>query len=147
MELLKSVKLKLLNKDAKIPIRASELSSGYDIFASEEKLIKRKSYDIISTGIALELEKGLEAQVRPRSGLAINYGITVLNSPGTIDADYRGEIKIILINHSDRDFLVEKGMRIAQLVFSKICEVEFIVTDNLNNTQRNTDGFGSTGYL
>ena len=91
------------------------------------------------------MQKGMEAQIRPRSGLAVKHGLTVLNAPGTIDADYRGEIKVALINHSNEDFLIKKGMRIAQMVFSSIIDVNLILSDQLSVTERNAGGFGSTG--
>jgi dUTP pyrophosphatase len=145
MVILKNIKIKLLNKDAKIPVKATEESSGYDIFSCEDCLLKKNTYKLISTGITIELEKGMEAQIRPRSGLAIKNGITVLNTPGTIDADYRGEIKVILINHSNEDFLIKKEMRIAQMVFAKVLDVNLIKADYINETNRNSGGFGSTG--
>ena len=100
---------------------------------------------LIGTGIACTVGENYEIQVRPRSGLAIKNGITVLNSPGTIDADYRGEIKIILINHSDEDFQIKKKMRIAQMVFSKVLNVNLIKAESINKTNRDYGGFGSTG--
>ena len=145
MGILKNIKIKLLNNNAKIPVKATEDASGYDIFSCEDCILKKKSYKLISTGIIIELEKGLEAQVRPRSGLAIKHGITVLNSPGTIDADYRGEVKVILINHSNKDFEIKKEMRIAQMVFSEIINVNLIKSENINKTSRDFGGFGSTG--
>lgn len=145
MEILKEIKIKLLNRDAKIPVKATDDSSGFDIFSCEDCILKKKSYKLISTGITIELEKGMEAQIRPRSGLAFKNGITVLNSPGTIDADYRGEVKIILINHSNIDFQIKKEMRIAQIVFSKILNINLIKAENINKTNRDCGGFGSTG--
>ena len=142
---MKELKIKLINKDAVTPKKATEHSSGYDLCACEDYLLKKKSYALIPTGIIIELESGMEAQVRPRSGLAVKHGITVLNTPGTIDADYRGEIKVALINHSDTDFEIEKGMRIAQLVFSSIINVTLIESEKISSTTRDTGGFGSTG--
>ena len=139
------VLIKLLNSDARIPQKATEFSSGYDLFSAEECILAKGSYRLISTGISIAMEKGLEAQVRPRSGLAVKFGITVLNSPGTIDADYRGEVKVALINHSDKDFQIEKGMRIAQMVFAKTAEIDLYETDDLSVTVRGEGGFGSTG--
>ena len=100
---------------------------------------------IIPTGLAIALPVGFEAQVRPRSGLAAKNGITVLNTPGTIDADYRGEIKVILINHSKETFMITNGMRIAQMVIAKHEVADFRIVDDLEHTQRGTKGFGSTG--
>lgn len=108
-------------------------------------LIQPGGRALIPTGLKMSLPIGYEAQVRPRSGLALKHGITVLNSPGTIDADYRGDIGIILINHSDRPFKVEQGDRIAQLVIAKYEQVEFVVVDDLDETDRGAGGFGSTG--
>lgn len=100
---------------------------------------------MVETGIAIALPAGFEAQVRPRSGLAAKNGVTVLNSPGTIDADYRGEIKVILINHGDADFEIERGMRIAQLVVAPVTQVTWNAVADLNETARGAGGFGSTG--
>jgi dUTP pyrophosphatase len=122
-------------------------SAGMDLsaFIKEDILIKPNERKIISTGIAISLPQNLEAQVRPRSGLAIKHGITVLNSPGTIDSDYRGEIKVILINHSQDDFIVKNQDRIAQVVFSEFIKVSLEETDSLDETSRGQKGFGSTG--
>jgi dUTP pyrophosphatase len=100
---------------------------------------------LVSTGIAIELPEGYEAQIRPRSGLALKKGVTVLNSPGTIDHDYRGEIKVILINLSDKEVVIEKGERIAQMVIAPVLKVEVVEVKELSNTQRQDGGFGSTG--
>jgi dUTP pyrophosphatase len=100
---------------------------------------------LIPTGISIELPLGLEAQVRPRSGLALKHGITVLNSPGTIDADYRGEISVVLINHGEEDFMVERASRIAQLVIAPVVQLEILVVDALSTTTRGIGGYGSTG--
>ena len=125
-------------------------SSGIDLSASPDisdkgMIIKPGCREIIPTGIAIELSENLEAQIRPRSGLAYKYGITVLNSPGTIDSDYRGEIKIILINHGQKDFLILPGDRVAQMVFSKVEKVKLIDKKELSTTTRGSRGFGSTG--
>jgi len=145
MEVLKQIKIVSSSLFSTIPQKATEHSAGYDIFSSEETIIESKKYKLISTGIFIEMEKGLEAQIRPRSGLAVKNGITVLNAPGTIDSDYRGEIKVALINHSDTDFKIEKGMRIAQMVFSRVLEVNFEEVASLGETLRGAGGFGSTG--
>ena len=125
-------------------------SSGIDLSASPDisdkgMIIKPGCREIIPTGIAIELPENLEAQIRPRSGLAYKYGITVLNSPGTIDSDYRGEIKIILINHGQKDFLILPGDRVAQMVFSNVEKVKLIDKKELSITTRGSRGFGSTG--
>ncbi len=100
---------------------------------------------LVPTGFALELPHGYEAQVRPRSGLALKHGITILNSPGTIDADYRGEVMVILINHGTEPFLVQRGDRIAQLVIAPVAQVEIVAVEALGETERGPGGFGSTG--
>ena len=129
------------------PVYSSAQASGADIeaFISEPLVIKAGQRAIIPTGISLEIPEGYEAQIRPRSGLAINHGITVLNSPGTIDADYRGEVKIILINTGDTDFTINSGDRIAQIVFSPVIRAEFYPNARLSETDRGEGGFGSTG--
>ncbi len=122
-------------------------SAGMDLIASidEDIIIKSGEIKLIKTGIAIALERGFEAQIRPRSGLALKNGITVLNTPGTIDSDYRGEICVILINHSKLDFVVSRGMRIAQMIIAKYAQAEIIEVENLDETVRGTSGFGSTG--
>ena len=122
-------------------------SAGMDLIASidEDIIIKSGEIKLIKTGIAIALEKGFEAQIRPRSGLALKNGITVLNTPGTIDSDYRGEICVILINHSKLDFIVSRGMRIAQMIIAKYEQAEIIAVENLDETVRGSSGFGSTG--
>jgi dUTP pyrophosphatase len=124
-------------------------SAGMDLIASidEDIIIKSGEIKLIKTGIAIALEKGFEAQIRPRSGLALKNGITVLNTPGTIDSDYRGEICVILINHSKLDFVVSRGMRIAQMIIAKYAQAEIVEVENLDETIRGTSGFGSTGII
>jgi dUTP pyrophosphatase len=136
-----------LSPEAKIPEYKSTGSAGADVFASIEKPIELKPGEItlIPTGIAIELPDGYEAQIRPRSGLALNHGLSILNSPGTIDSDYRGEIKIILANFGPKTFTVENGMRIAQMVFCKVYKGEFTAVNEINRTDRNEGGFGHTG--
>ena len=142
------IKIKKLSDNAVIPQYMTEYSAGMDIYActKEEIILKPMSRKLIPTGIALSIPKGYEAQIRPRSGLAIKNGITLLNSPGTIDADYRGEIKIILINLSNDDFTINNGDRIAQMVINKTEKITFEITNNLDETNRGEGGFGSTGY-
>ncbi len=137
----------LHGKDLVTPKQATLGSAGIDLLAAIDKdvVIKAGTVEIIPTGIAISLPLGYEGQVRPRSGLAAKYGITVLNSPGTIDADYRGEIKAILINHSKEDFIISQGMRVAQLVIAKHETVELIEVVSLDETERGSKGFGSTG--
>ena len=132
---------------AQIPIYGTAHSAGFDLAAciSADVAIAPGEVQIIPTGLAIALPIGFEAQVRPRSGLAAKNGITVLNTPGTIDADYRGELKVILINHGKEVFLVTNGMRIAQMVIAKHEVVEFRIVDDLEHTERGSKGFGSTG--
>ena len=147
-------KLKIYKKSnretIKLPQYQTKGSSGLDLVANleqdiEQITIKPNKWEIIPTGITIELPDGCEAQIRPRSGLAYKYGVTVLNSPGTIDNDYRGEIKIILINHGHEDFIVKNGDRIAQMIISKYEQVELEEIEFLTETTRNDGGFGSTG--
>ncbi len=142
------MKVKLINRsDNTLPAYETELSAGVDLRAQVEAPITLKPMErkLIKTGLFIELPKGTEAQVRPRSGLALKKGISVLNSPGTIDADYRGEIGVILINLSNEAFEVNQGDRIAQLVFTQYQQAEFIEVEQLSETQRGEGGFGSTG--
>ncbi|MDN5279285.1 MAG: dUTP pyrophosphatase [Clostridiales bacterium] len=129
----------------KLPARATHGSAGYDLCSACETVIPAGKFAMVSTGISISMPEGLEAQVRPRSGLAARHGVTVLNSPGTIDSDYRGEICVIMINHGPDDFKIEPGMRIAQLVFSKVINVSFDEREDLDNSERGAGGFGSTG--
>ncbi len=130
-----------------LPSYSTKYSAGMDLAAANIEPITIKSGEIklIPTGICIALANDLEAQIRPRSGLALKHGITVLNSPGTIDADYRGEIKVILINHSKEDFIIERGMRIAQMVVAEYQQISWDEVNNLDNTDRGIGGFGSTG--
>jgi dUTP pyrophosphatase len=138
---------KLNNNSFDLPKYQTEGSVGMDLsaFIENDILIKPNERELIPTGIALSLPQNIEGQVRPRSGLALKYGITVLNSPGTIDSDYRGEIKVILINHGNEDFLIKNNDRIAQLVFNEVVKVSFKEVNNLDQTSRDQKGFGSTG--
>jgi len=140
-----NLKIKLINKDAILPFQANAGDAGLDLFSSEEKLIKPGEAELISTGIVLELPQGTEAQVRPRSGLALRHSVTVLNSPGTIDEGYRGEIKVILINHGKTDFKIDKHMRIAQMVIAPVPKVNIIQVEEVSSSERGEGGFGSSG--
>lgn len=144
---MKKVKIRILRlkKNIPLPTRATPDSVGFDLHAAEGVVIKARSFGVVSTGIAIELPRGVEGQVRARSGLALRYGIGVLNSPGTIDPDYRGEIKVILFNLSDVDFAIKPKDRIAQIVFSRTVEVEFEENHSLTPTKRGKGGFGHTG--
>tara|TARA_B100001057_G_C22843087_1_gene947874 strand:- start:1337 stop:1771 length:435 start_codon:yes stop_codon:yes gene_type:complete len=142
------MKVKIINKSNNPnPNYETVFSSGMDLRAYVENPITLQPNErkLIKTGIHIELPKSYEAQVRPRSGLAYKKGITVLNSPGTIDADYRGDIGVILINHSNQDFIINSGDRIAQLVVSKFIKVIWQTSENISSTVRGGSGFGSTG--
>ena len=130
-----------------LPSYATEQSAGLDLYAFIENQITLKPLErmLVATGLSIELPEGYEAQIRPRSGLAYKHGITVLNSPGTIDADYRGEIKVLLINLSNDNFLINNGDRIAQMVIAKHESVSLIDVQDINTTDRADGGFGSTG--
>jgi len=146
MTILKIKKLEN-SQGLNLPKYETSGSAGMDLVAGIDENIIIKSHEskLIKTGIAIALEKGYEAQIRPRSGLALKNGITVLNTPGTIDCDYRGEICVILINHGKDDFVVSKGMRIAQMVISKYEQAEIVEVSDLDETLRGKGGFGSTG--
>lgn len=128
-----------------LPIYQTEGASGMDIAASETVRIGSGERRVVPTGLRVSIPYGYELQVRPRSGLAMTYGITVLNAPGTIDSDYRGEIKVILINHGRYEYTVARGSRIAQLVLTKVYKAKLIETNTLDGTKRNEGGFGHTG--
>lgn len=134
------------NEDIPLPQYMTDQAAGMDIFAAvaEDEIILPGQRKKIATGIAIALPEGYEAQIRPRSGLALKNGITLLNSPGTIDADYRGEIGLIVINHSEESFTVKRGMRLAQMVVQKIFRADWIEVLELNNTSRGSGGFGHT---
>lgn len=140
--------IKIINKsNHALPNYETIASAGMDLRAnlSEARVLKPLERSIVGTGLFIELPIGYEAQVRPRSGLAAKKGITVLNTPGTIDADYRGEIGVILVNLSNEDFTIENGERIAQLIISKHERAEWIEVNELSETSRGAGGFGSTG--
>ena len=142
------MKIKIINKSSHdLPHYETIASAGMDLRAnlSEDRVLKPLERSIVGTGLFIELPVGIEAQVRPRSGLAAKNGITVLNAPGTIDADYRGEIGVILVNLSNEDFTIENGERIAQLVIAKHERAEWLEVDELTETSRGAGGFGSTG--
>lgn len=142
------MKIKIINKSKHIlPDYATNASAGMDLRANLEEPIVLKSLErtLVATGLFLEIPSGYEAQIRPRSGLAFKNGLTVLNTPGTIDADYRGEIKVILVNLSNQDFVINDGERVAQMVIAKHEQAEWILVDQLIETDRGAGGFGSTG--
>lgn len=147
MTILKIKKLEN-SKELALPKYETTGSAGMDLLAaiSEDIILKPGEIKLVKTGIAIALEKGFEAQVRPRSGLALKNGITVLNTPGTVDSDYRGEVCVILINHSKVDFTITRGMRIAQMVIAKYEQAKIVEVENLDETVRGAGGFGSTGH-
>lgn len=137
----------LLEDGAKLPSYGTEEAAGADVSAFIQSPISLQPGRsvLIPTGIKMEIPKGYEIQVRPRSGLALKHGVTVLNTPGTIDSDYRGEIRVILINHGTETFIIEPGMRIAQLIVAPILKGEFILAQNIALSTRGEGGFGHTG--
>ncbi|NEO56500.1 MAG: dUTP diphosphatase [Okeania sp. SIO3B5] len=139
------LKVKKLDKLAIVPYYAHPQDAGLDLFSIDELTINPGESQLIHTGIAIELPSGTEAQIRPRSGLALKHKITVLNTPGTIDETYRGEIGIILINHGKNSFQVTQGMKIAQMVIASVLSVNVETVDELSTTKRDISGFGSTG--
>lgn len=142
------MKVNIVNKSLnEIPAYSTTQSAGMDLraYLSEPVVMRPLERKLIPTGLYIQLPEGYEAQVRPRSGLAINKGITVLNSPGTIDADYRGEIKIILINLSQEDFIINNGERIAQMIIAPYKQVEWHEVTQLDDSERGKGGFGHTG--
>ncbi len=139
------IKIKKIHPNAIIPKYANEGDAGMDLFSIEEYVIKPGEIILVSTGLKLEIPKGYELQIRPRSGLALKRGITLPNSPGTIDSGYRGELAVILINHGKEDFHIQPGDKIAQAVFNKIETAELEIVDNLSSSSRGEGGFGSTG--
>jgi dUTP pyrophosphatase len=138
------VKFRLLRDDARVPQRATEGSSGYDIVAVDCMSIGPGCWEAIPTGLSMEIPAGYEAQVRPRSGLALKRGVTVLNAPGTIDSDYRGEVKVLLVNHNSTAFAVTPGDKIAQLVFAQVEFPAIELTGEIKPSKRGAGGFGST---
>ncbi|MFA7116375.1 MAG: dUTP diphosphatase [Bacteroidales bacterium] len=142
------MKVKLINHSSNpSPKYTTDMAAGADLYANNEEPIRLKPLErsMVPTGIHIELPTGYEAQVRPRSGLAVKHGITIVNTPGTIDADYRGEIKVVLVNLSNKDFIVYPGERIAQMVINKFEKVEWEQVEVLSETKRGEGGFGSTG--
>ena len=142
------IKIEIVNKSKfDLPKYETAFSSGLDLRSNSDQDIEIKPLErsLIPTGLFIAIPEGYEAQVRPRSGLAFKHGITVLNTPGTIDADYRGELKVILVNLSNNKFVVEPGERICQLVFAKVEQIKWEQTESLNSTNRGAGGFGHTG--
>ena len=149
---MNTIKIKVMRKpgceDLPLPRYMSEAASGMDLYAAVNTsvLVERSEIKLIPTGIHIELPRGYEAQVRPRSGLALKHGLTLVNTPGTIDSDYRGEIGIILCNLGKDTFTVERGMRIAQLVIQPVTRAELIEVERLEESPRGIGGFGHTGH-
>jgi dUTP pyrophosphatase len=140
------LKVRKLADHATVPHYAHPGDAGLDLFAAEGATLAPGDSCVVKTGISIELPGGCEAQVRPRSGLAAKHAVTVLNTPGTIDEGYRGEVGVILINHGLNTFVVEQGMKIAQMVIAPVLRVDVIEVDELSDTRRGAGGFGSTGY-
>jgi dUTP pyrophosphatase len=142
--------LKIIKNDPRVflPVYSSEGAAGMDLraFLASELLIPPGRRAKIPTGLRIEIPPGFEAQVRPRSGLAARFGVTILNSPGTIDSDYRGELEIILVNFGEEDFVVKDGDRIAQMVIAPVSRAVLLETDSITETKRGAGGFGSTGF-
>ena len=147
---MENILIKYLNesKDLYRPEKATKWSAGFDLLASiiNPLEIEAGKSLLVPCGFSLQMPNNFEAQVRPRSGLALKNSITVLNTPGTIDSDYRGEICVILINHGQMSFKINRGMRIAQIIFKETPEVNLVEVDELDNTKRGSGGFGSTGF-
>lgn len=146
------MQVKIKNEsELQIPAYATEGSAGIDLRANVDRyiptVIRSRERYAVPTGIYMEIPKGYEGQIRPRSGLAFKHGITVLNAPGTIDSDFRGEIKVILINHGWEDFEISYGDRIAQMVFAKVEQAQMVQISELSETQRGEGGFGHTGVI
>lgn len=144
---MEKINVKIYKKNGgQSPVYKTGESAGADLFASESGLVEKGRIKLVKTGVSFSIPEGYEAQIRPRSGLALKRGVTVLNTPGTIDSDYRGEVGIILVNFGDEDFIFNKGDRIAQVVFAKVYRAEFLVSDQLDTTERGSGGFGHTGF-
>ena len=139
------LKIKKIHSDAVIPSYVHEGDAGFDLVSVEDYVLRPGERRAIGTGLQVEIPEGYEMQIRPRSGLAFKQGVTVLNSPGTIDVGYRGEIKVILVNHGDGNYEVKKGERIAQGVINELPKVTIVEVSELSETARGEGGFGSTG--
>lgn len=139
------IRVKRVDTQAIIPKYQTAHSAGFDLHSIDDMTIEPKSRAIIGTGLAFAIEHGYELQVRPRSGLALKHGVTVLNTPGTIDSDYRGEIKIVLINLGEEKFVIKKGDRVAQAIVKEVIQAAFSEVSELDTTARGEGGFGSTG--
>ena len=140
------IKIKKIKENAIVPKYAHHGDAGVDLYSTEDYIIKPGERVLVSTGIAIAIPKGHEAQVRPKSGLALKHGISIVNTPGTVDCEYRGEIGVIAINLGNEDFKIEKENKIAQMVFNKIEKADFEEVKELDDTTRGDGGFGSTGH-
>ena len=134
-----------LTDTAVLPTYAHVGDAGMDLYADEDIMLGNETWNVVSTGVAMSIPEGYVGLIHPRSGLAAKHGITVLNAPGTIDAGYRGEIKVILLNGTDKDFVIRRGDRIAQLVVQEFVHGDIVEVSSLDDTERSTNGFGSTG--
>lgn len=139
------VEARLLDPDLPLPVFAHDGDAGMDLHSRVSTVVPSGEWAVVPTGVAFAIPRGFVGLVHPRSGLAAQRGVTVLNAPGTVDAGYRGEVKVILFNASDRDFYVSRGDRVAQMVFQQVCVPEFVWVDRLDDTSRGEGGFGSTG--
>ena len=133
------------NKETKVPEYAHKGDAGVDLYSAQDYVLESSERTLISTGIKIAVPPGYEAQIRPKSGLAIKHGISVLNTPGTVDSGYRGEVMVIAVNLSNEKYHIKKGDKVAQMVFNKVEEAEFVEVKELDKTSRNEGGFGSTG--
>lgn len=140
-----TLKVKKLSQNAVIPEYQTIEAAGFDLHSTEDIVLHSGERALIPTGLSCEIPVGYEIQIRPRSGLAYKHGITVLNTPGTIDSDYRGEFKVLLINHSQESFEIKVGERIAQAVIQQVIQADFVEVETLTETKRGVGGFGSTG--
>ncbi len=140
-----AVLVETVGDGVELPAKATPGAAGYDLAARIKVTLAPGERALVGTGLKLAIPRGFEAQIRPRSGLALKHGVTVLNTPGTIDSDYRGEVGVILINHGHEPFVIEPGMRIAQMVFQRVREASFDAVLSLEETRRGKGGFGSTG--
>lgn len=139
------IRVKKLTSEAIVPSYQTKGAAGFDLHSVEELTLEPGKRAMVATGLAFSIDEGYEVQVRPRSGLAYKYGVSVINTPGTIDSDYRGEIKVLLINHGEEPFAIKKGERIAQAVVKEVVLADFTEVEELDDTERGSGGFGSTG--
>ena len=139
------IKIKKIKENAILPTYAHKGDAGVDLYSIEDYVLKPGERVLVSTGIRMAIPLGYEGQIRSKSGLALNHGMSLCNGVGTIDAGYHGEINVVTINHGEREFRIERGKKIAQMIFNKVEEAEFEEVEELDNTKRGEEGFGSTG--